>query len=188
MFIFGPGLIGGIENAPLPGDLPPTFVPARKQAEGNSIGVKLRLTQVTPGLIAFAATVVCLVSLFHLGRWFLMASVAKVSVLLNLEKKLTLESGTPSGTNYYEIFRAFHRFLAVGLDIEASKPPDSAWPLHDTISWYNQLLFGEESRDVRSGDRVTGIQGGEVGDSLEALLKSMETVSMEVPAQVSPTC
>lgn len=109
----------------------------------------------------------------------------KACFLLNLDHELGRAGGKPSGKNYYDLFRKFHRFLAVGLDIEASLDPDLPRPLHETISWYNRLLF--RPIQVSSDDNIPSafLQNRDIGDGLEALLRNMAGANLRDSAQVS---
>lgn len=57
--LFGKKLLGDVSEAPLPADIDDDVLPACVKAERHSMGSKLEVEEVTPGLIAFSATLVC---------------------------------------------------------------------------------------------------------------------------------
>ena len=90
--------------------------------------------------------------------------------------------GTPSGTNYFDIFLNLNMFIFTVLHKEETS---TRRPLHDTIDWYRRLLFlplhaglGGSPGSASAGSTHTG----NLASGLSALLAEM-SLDNEVSVQ-----
>ncbi|KAF8321382.1 uncharacterized protein EI90DRAFT_3116469 [Cantharellus anzutake] len=157
VIIFGPAALNDAVSAiPLPGSpLLEDWESARLHASPKALGVTHAVTEITPGTVAIVAML--------------------VYFMLSGDTELVSAHGKPSHTNYLDILLNFYKFILTVLKREETA---TLRPMHETMQWYQHLLFGSPARTEESNLLV---EGGGLAGGLDALLAEMDVNDSEEP-------